>query len=522
MSKRQQVAGFLPPNRVPWTDEPFKVPPGRLPRRGPRGTGNISRAAEIIWRRLHARLDAPIFAQRSRERTRLWVLDVWYFDVDRERRMLTSGLVGRDGVLDAAHAFDLEYPLLGMDLEGLADRILWRWPYEEKVSVPYDNGYPKACRLVMACVQSRLASDPRYRALAESTLVRELALDRTVHRLARKACSWRSHPDSSEYQLVWRNQEAFHEASVANARLMPLLLFMLQGAADRLRHDPLAQLKQWFRRRGMDETAWRFVAATQPATWTPLWRGLEPGSRLHGTLRFVKLLGKVGFDMPLDGPVTVAWLDAIAGAAPFLSMDQDWDIVHPSVLRAAYRASDEIVAARAQWGRAGDVRAVLQWAARERIRLDNSQSSAAWQALQGRYWDETARGTVRTPPVREPPPRRGEFPAVIGSDNHYLVHKVGAAMAQPDGGLRFIGEDGYGNADGSIALRCPRSLLRSSGLASLDDVRYVVAYHCGWGIFPRCLLKSLRDIPAQYYGPGGMASSRLAGHLEVEMRTGQS
>ena len=94
-------------------------------------------------------------------------------------------------------------------------------------------------------------------------------------------------------------------------------------------------------------------------------------------------------------------------------------------------------------------------------------------------------------------------------NTNYILHKVQSAKIDKNNILRFIYEDKASNKklmgpfylskiNGEVPT-AEKELLKH-GLTSPDEIKYLVAYHCG--AFPNglpiCLLRSLDDVPDKY------------------------
>jgi hypothetical protein len=392
--------GFLPPgDRQPWPDAPFELPAGELPARKPQPFGNRDRATAIIWRWLDQRLDNPIHTEHSPHRSRIWVLDVFYYEVDRDLRQLRGGIVEPEGHLEPAAEILLSNPLrLERTLRRMAPRIFRNWPKEEGVAVMFPNGGDRARESVMSSVWSRLSEDPRFKLLAHTMLLHELALDPAIFRLATTACHWFDELRARDYQAAWQNLGAFRKVEAENPHLLPLLPLYLEAESDRLGPEPVGELKRWFLAQGVSDAAWRYLAKSDLSGFAPLWKRVTKPNRLLATVKFLRLLEKAGFPEKVHHRVTSLWLDALLGTATTLSIGSDWHAIDPVILGLAYNASRDIA-----WGvdadQVRDTGGVFAWAMEERIALDKNQLRAGWDRLLER-WRE-----ARPPGI----PRPGEF-----------------------------------------------------------------------------------------------------------------
>lgn len=378
------LRGFLPPGGVvPWPDAPFEACDPDLPRRGTPPFGNHERATEIVWRRLSTRLDDPIVVEHTLARTRIWVLDVFYFEVDRERRLLRGGIVGPDGGLKPLDFLLSPSLCLERPLRLLASRVFAAWPKEEMIAIFAPNGGDKARWMVMGRVWPRLDEDPRFKLLAGSILPHEMALDPNVFGLAESACGWLEQVRASDYQLVWQNSSALRKVECETPQLLPLLPLYLESHVDRLAAEPIAQLKRWFLRQGATEAAWRYLTATTPRHWLPIWERVEERHRLLATLKFLRVMEKAGFPPRPNPMVTEAWLEALWDDCEHVPMRANWNAVDPAILGLAYRAAGDI--AFGVDPRDGDPRAVFRWAKATRLVLDKNQARAGWQSLVARW-----------------------------------------------------------------------------------------------------------------------------------------
>jgi hypothetical protein len=236
----------------------------------------------------------------------------------------------------------------------------------------------------MSRVWARLSEDPRFKVLAHSVLLHELALDPALFRLATAACDLFEELRACDYQAAWQNAGAFRKVEAENLDLLPLLPLYLEAQADRLGPEPVGELKRWFIAQGISDAAWRYLANGNLQGYAPLWKRVRKSHRLLATVKFLRLLEKAGFPENVQPCVTSLWLDALAGPSTDLSLQSDWHAIDPAILGLAYRASRDIA-----WGvdpnHLPDTRGVFAWAKEERIALDKNQVRAGWDRLLERW-----------------------------------------------------------------------------------------------------------------------------------------
>jgi len=416
-ARMRLAVGLLPPDRCPWSDEPFLLPPGPLPERPNPHHGSVERAAEIVWQRLSRILDDPLRVEHTPRRTRVWVLDVAFFEVDRELRMVRGGVVRPTGELRLYQ--DLNLLSLLEDRRwffSLSDRVLIGWPPDERFFGITPSSLARAREEVMSRLWGRLTSDGRFQAVANS-LLHELGLDMGIWRLACEASIWWQGPTAEEYQLVWQHLPAFRQVHAENPGLLQLLPIYLTCHDDRFEADPVRDLKNWFRAHGLSEAGWRYLSHVDVDHFGPLLRRLPPEGRLLGLLRFLKIVEEMEFDTNLFQVVMEDWIDALAEGAQFLSLQENWRGIHPTVLRVAFGASRDMGAWCGE-ERARELPAVLRWAKEEGVVLSKQQIRAGWAPL-AKLWrqerPEEAEGVVSFRFEWTPPTDRlelGEFVAV--------------------------------------------------------------------------------------------------------------
>lgn len=158
-----------------------------------------------------------------------------------------------------------------------------------------------------------LKRDPRFLDLQHRALPKALGLPADIYRLAMASRTHSTGPllDSRTFNVVWRNQQAFRQVARENPQLLPLMQAFLSSKPLgwlKSSSDPVATLKDAFRRSGFSEAAWRYVAKHGSRLFRTPWERSTNTHPFHAAAIYLSMLETAGLPPPPPPVVAKALL----------------------------------------------------------------------------------------------------------------------------------------------------------------------------------------------------------------------
>ena len=329
---------------------------------------------------LDALLDAPVRNRRiSATCKQTIVMGAWAFEADSVRRRISAGPMGVEGsIFPVSHPFEIGIPLEEadwipsllkcLDVGFLAQRDVFMGTAGEE---DWDHWL---CRKV----EVFLRHEPRFQRLRHRTLAQAHSLPRDILGMALAA---RTRPvgrllDSRLLNIVWQHENLFRQTARENPQMMPLVAALI---AERGSHeeipDPVQALKHHFRRSGVSEAGWRYVAHHGARIFRSPWstHGSEPALKL-ATLYMQALDGAGLPPVPPPSISNALWWSELALAARVIRCPSD-------VLRAGLLEADR----RRRSNQLGDFWVeffeVCDWASSPFCTTETSSLDGNWRRL---------------------------------------------------------------------------------------------------------------------------------------------
>jgi hypothetical protein len=257
----------------------------------------------VLCEWLDDHLDDAVRVTDSRSGVRqVRVLDGLVFTVDSNRRKISSARQ-MSGDLDSGDwLFEVGHPLISPRwLIPVISNL--RLVSEFQGDILFDANEGVELRDWLAGTAYRLLrSDPEFRALRRR-LPTLFGIPREIVSIA-LAC--RPRPvgpliDSRSINDVWRNERAFRLVARENPQLLPLLFAFVsqipEGETVRTK-DPVQIVKEYFRKGGVSEAAWRYVARNGARIFRIPWELTGQQCPLKVAIRYLKALDDAGLPPP--------------------------------------------------------------------------------------------------------------------------------------------------------------------------------------------------------------------------------
>lgn len=257
-----------------------------------------------------------------------------------------------------------------------------------------------------------LRSEPRFVWLRQIGLRRALGLDETLSALAVRARPprvWGQMPRST-YNLVWAHESRFRQVARENPQLLRLLECCLRDKALPLKGDPVAELRDHFRRSGCSEAAWRYVHRHGDRLFGAACRMATNRHLSQVCVAYLLVLDRAGLPPPPPPSMAQAWFRCyVEHGRDRLLFYRRWCSVHPSVIRAVLLEADARRSSPELSRFVDEAAGVLHWAIATAQALNKSQVRAGWGWLRRRwqswYAERERMDALRYPDWGSPLPR---------------------------------------------------------------------------------------------------------------------
>ncbi len=267
-------------------------------------------------------------------------------------------------------------------------------------------------RWLIATAYGFLRHEPRFVWLRQVGLPRALGLDATLSALAVRARPARvqGQMPRSTYNLVWEHETRFRQVARENPQLLRLLESCLRDGVLPLKGDPVAELRDYFRRSGCSEAAWRYVHRHGDRLFGEACRMASNRHLSQVCVAYLLALDRAGLPPPPPPSMARAWFRCYVEPGRDRQLFyKRWCSVHPSVIRAVLLEADARRSAPDLPHFVNEAVGVLHWAIATAHVLDKPQARAGWGWLRRRcqawYAERERADALRYPDWGSPLPR---------------------------------------------------------------------------------------------------------------------
>jgi hypothetical protein len=243
-----------------------------------------------------------------------------------------------------------------------------------------------------------LERDPRFLDLRRRALPKALGLPADIYRLAMASRTHSRGPllDSRTFNTVWRNQRAFRQVARENPQLLSLLqAFLSSKTLGWLKSDsdPVATLKDAFRRDGFSEAAWRYVVKHGSRLFQTPWAISTDTHPFHAAAIYLRMLETAGLAPPPPPVVAKAFLHGYnSNRGKKVRLEHGFhENINPLVMRAALHEADRERRNCDLVNFAETFLGVFWWAEDPHLELDKNQVKAGWPWMV-KQWEIAERG----------------------------------------------------------------------------------------------------------------------------------
>lgn len=230
-----------------------------------------------------------------------------------------------------------------------------------------------------------LKRDPRFLDLQRRALPKALGLPADIYRLAMASRTHSTGPllDSRTFNTVWRNQKAFRQVARENPQLLSLLqAFLSSKPLGWLKSDsdPVAALKDAFRRDGFSEAAWRYVAKHGSRLFRTPWAISTDIHPFHAAVIYLRMLETAGLAPPPPPFVAKAFLHGYnSNRGKKVRLAHGFhENIEPIVMRAALYEADKKRLDCDLVNFTETILGVCWWAEDPFLELDKNQVKSGW------------------------------------------------------------------------------------------------------------------------------------------------
>jgi hypothetical protein len=237
-----------------------------------------------------------------------------------------------------------------------------------------------------------LKADLRFQWLRKRGLPEALSLHADLLALATHSRTGaRGMVPRSTFNLVWQHEMPFRRVARENPQLLNLLELSLREKTMPHEGDPIAEIRNYFRKSGLSDAAWRYLHRCGSRLFDIPIAMSTNLSKLPVCKCYLGALEAAGFPPPPAPALLRAWLRCfVIRGEDRLLFTRHWYGMHPTVIRAVLLEGD---ARRTQPDFAdfvADAAGVMQWGLEVNLVLNKQQARAGWAWLRRNWivWQE--------------------------------------------------------------------------------------------------------------------------------------
>ncbi len=186
----------------------------------------------------------------------------------------------------------------------------------------------------------------------------------------------------STFNLVWQHENRFRQVARENPHLLKLLQVFMMEKKLPLETDPVAAMRDYIRRHGLTDAAWRYVHRHGSRLFRDVWKVSEFNCKAEASVNYLRVLESAGFPPPPPPSLALAWFRChVDMDHNRMRFGEDWSVVDRTVIRVVLLEADKRRRHPAFAQFVGEVVGILHWAIDTSLALNPQQTRSGWKWL---------------------------------------------------------------------------------------------------------------------------------------------